>query len=131
MLNGLDGVHLRLIMEHCKKGEGDCDSDRDCARGLRCAHDRMRIPGVRNTGAIKWGRDFCYDPNDSTLDGTDALTFLNGSNYDRIVETKSNLNQANQAGVFYRAGNNRLLTKKAYLHENFPYWTFIRYANRS
>ena len=46
-----------------QKGEGDCDSDRDCARGLRCAHDRMRIPGVRNTGAIKWGRDFCYDPN--------------------------------------------------------------------
>ena len=102
--------------------EGDCDSDRDCARGLRC-QQRMRIPGVRNTGAIKWGRDFCYDPNDSTLDGTDALTFINGSNYDRIVETKSNLNQANQAGVFYRAGNNRLLTKTAYC-KAFPILDF-------
>ena len=114
-----------------QKGEGDCDRDRDCAKGLKCAHDRMQIPGVRNTGAIKWGRDFCYDPNDNVLDGTDALTFMNGSNFDRIIETKSSLSEANREGVYYRAGNNRLLTKAAYMHENFPYWTFIRYANRS
>tara|TARA_B100001121_G_C18439385_1_gene503026 strand:- start:19 stop:717 length:699 start_codon:yes stop_codon:yes gene_type:complete len=114
-----------------KKGEGDCDSDRDCAPGLKCAHDKLNIPGVRNTGVIKWGRDFCYDPNDSILDGTDALTFINGSNFDRIIETKTSLSQANREGVFYQAGNDRVLTKTAYMHENFPYWTFIRRASRS
>ena len=114
-----------------KKGKGDCDSDRDCKPGLKCAHDKMRLPGVRNTGAIKWGRDFCYDPNDNALDGTDSLTFLNGSNFDRIIETKTSLSQANRLGLFYKSGNDRLLTKTAYMHENFPYWTFIRRASRS
>ena len=114
-----------------QKGEGDCDSDRDCAPGLKCAHDKMKIPGVRNTGAIKWGRDFCYDPNDSVLDGTDSLTFKNGSNFDNILETKISLSQANKEGVFYKRANGRLLTKKAYMHPNFPYWTFIRRASRS
>ena len=114
-----------------QKGEGDCDSDRDCAPGLKCAHDKMNIPGVRNTGAIKWGRDFCYDPKDTILDGTDMLKFLNGSNFDRIIETKSNLNEANRNGTFYKSGNDRVLTKNAYMHEKFPYWTFIRRASRS
>lgn len=113
------------------KGQGDCDSDRDCKPGLKCAHDKMRLPGVRNTGAIKWGRDFCYDPNDNALDGTDSLTFLNGSNFDRIIETKTSLSHANRLGLFYKSGNDRLLTKTAYMHENFPYWTFIRRASRS
>ncbi len=61
----------------------------------------------------------------------DSLLFLDGSNFDRIIETKSSLSQANSEGVFYRTGNNRLLTKKAYMHENFPYWTFIRRASVS
>ena len=59
------------------------------------------------------------------------LKFLNGSNFDRIIETKSDLNQANRKGTFYKSGNDRILTKNAYMHENFPYWTFIRRASRS
>ena len=34
------------------------------------------------------------------------LTFMNGSNFDRIIETKSSLSEANREGVYYRAGNN-------------------------
>ena len=114
-----------------QKGQGDCDNDRDCGPGLKCAHDKSQISGIRNTGAIRGGRDFCYDPNDSVLGGTDGITFLNGSNFDTIVETKNSLNQANQLGNFYKSGNNRFLTKNAFMHENFPYWTFIRRAQKS
>ena len=46
------------------------------------------------------------------------LKFLNGSNFDRIIETKSNLNEANRNGTFYKSGNDRVLTKNAYMHEN-------------
>ena len=90
MLDGLVGVLHSKGRGGLQKGEGDCDSDRDCV-GLKCAHDKTNIPGVRNTGAIKWGVIF-VTPKDSTLDGTDMLKFLNGSNFDRIIETESNLN---------------------------------------
>lgn len=114
-----------------QKGQGDCDNDRDCGPGLKCAHDKSQIPGIRNTGLIRGGRDFCYDPADSVLGGTDGIIFLDGSNFDTIIETKNSLSQANQLGNFYRSGNNRFLTKNAYMHEHFPYWTFIRRAQKS
>ena len=112
-----------------QKGEGDCDSDRDCAGNLRCYHDRI-APGLKNTGAWRYGRDFCYDPNDSVLDGTDAIRFKNGSIFDTVVETTSNLSDANRSGKFYRSGNYKMLTKQAYMTENFPYWSFLRKAER-
>ena len=49
-----------------QKGEGDCDSDTDCAEGLKCLHDQTSIPGVISNGVVVSQRDFCYDPIDGT-----------------------------------------------------------------
>ena len=53
------------------KGEGDCDSDADCAPGLKCGHDGMNkdgVPGLKdgNNKVVPNARirDYCYDPND-------------------------------------------------------------------
>jgi hypothetical protein len=116
-----------------QKGEGDCDSDRDCRPGLKCFQrdGNEKVPGVRNTGDLTWEGDFCYDPNDSVLEGTDGLIISNGSNFDTIIETKNNLKDANRLGTFYKSGKNRILTKQAFMHEDFPFWLFIRRAERS
>ena len=114
-----------------KKGQGDCDSDRDCAPGLKCAHDKTSIPGVRRTSALKWGRDFCYDPNDNILSGTDGLKLLSGSPFDSLIETTNSLSKANKSGLLYKSDNDRIITKKAFMHENFPYWSFLRMAKIS
>lgn len=51
----------------CDIGEGDCDSDAECADGLKCFQRNVRrsIPGLYvehlPTQFDNW--DFCYDPN--------------------------------------------------------------------
>jgi len=42
---------------------GDCDSDHDCAPGLKCffRQDSRNIPGCLGSG--KSGMDYCYDPS--------------------------------------------------------------------
>ena len=109
-------------------GEGDCDRDSDCRPGLKCGQDKTSLPGVYNTGAMGRGRDFCYDPN--SMSGVDHLRFLSGSPFDRTLRASSSLSYANSKGMFYQKGRDRILTKNAYLHENFPYWQFLRIAER-
>ena len=117
------------------KGYGDCDSDRDCGPGLKCAQDPRRLAGVVDGGAIfpnRWGagRDFCYDPNDQAFSGnTDVLSFLDGSPFDNIVQTTTSSSTSNSKGYFFKVGTKRYLTKQAFMNENFPYWLFIRTAS--
>ena len=52
-----------------KKGHGDCDNDKDCAPGLKCGHgeNTKSLPGIKNVSQhLRYGRDFCYKPNDTT-----------------------------------------------------------------
>ena len=119
------------------RGYGDCDVDADCGPGLKCAQDKTKISGLIDSGAITpntWGggRDFCYDPNDaqfSSGDGRDTLSFLSGSPFDNIVQTATSMSVANSKGYFLKLGNNRYLTKQAFMNENFPYWLFLRTAS--
>lgn len=116
------------------KGHGDCDSDRDCGPGLKCWENPRRIPGVVDTGAItpnSWGagRDFCYDPKDVALGGSgDALSFMEGSPFDNVIQTSNSTSIASSKGYFFVAGGTKFLTKQAFLNEDFPYWLFLRVA---
>ena len=116
------------------KGHGDCDSDRDCGPGLKCWQNPRSIPGVVDTGAIRpnrWGagRDFCYDPNDVAMGGGgDTLSFMGGSPFDSIIQTSNSTSVANSKGYFFASGGRKFLTKQAFLHEDFPYWLFLRVA---
>ena len=58
----------------------------------------------------------------------DALTFLNGSPFDSIIQSSNSSSVAKSKGYFYLAGNKRYLSKQAFLHEDFPYWLFLRVA---
>ena len=120
--------HERNARGRIKAGEGDCDRDSDCAPGLKCGQNKTKLPGVYNTGAMRGGRDFCYDPN--SMSGVDHLKFLNGSPFDSTLRASRSLNYANSKGMFYQKGNDKILTKNAYLHEHFPYWQFLRIAAR-
>ena len=213
-----------------RAGEGDCDRNSDCAPGLVCGHNSTRLPGVRNTGVMGSGRDFCYNPNALTSSQSrssanytvrskntncpagmeitnhsechnaisklglksnpwwhgnhpnipkgctwtdavmgnrsrgslshwnawtssagsprfdlhpicksitsvpasgDLLKFLSGSPFDTLVGgTKSTAN-ANNRGLFWKYGNERYLTKHAFMNENFPYWHFLRTAEKN
>ena len=42
------------------------------------------------------------------------------------MPTKSSVSAANSSGRFYKAGNNFIVTKQAYMNEDFPYWKLIR-----
>jgi len=39
------------------------------------------------------------------------------------------MSNANSKGHFLKLGNNRYLTKQAFMNENFPYWLFLRTAS--
>jgi hypothetical protein len=47
----------------CGVCQGDCDSDSDCAGGLKCMqrNGNQPVPGCVGSGFV--GEDFCYDPN--------------------------------------------------------------------
>ena len=48
----------------CYVGESDCDSDKDCAPGLKCfQRTGGSVPGVFGLEKIDAAYDFCYDPN--------------------------------------------------------------------
>ena len=111
-----------------KAGEGDCDGGRNpCAPGLKCGHNKTNLPGVRNTGVMGRGRDFCYDPNGGGLSG--SIMFVNGSSFDSIIGSSTSMSNARRQGLFYSSGGVRYLDKNIYLHENFPYWQFLRTAS--
>ena len=65
--NGKDGDHNAGI------GTGDCDSDKDCAPGLKCGQDPHRTEntiGLRGShGKIGSGQDYCYDPEFAGMNG--------------------------------------------------------------
>ena len=114
------------------EGQGDCDYDSDCKYGLRCKQNPTSLPGVNGNGLFGGGRDFCYDPNKEGIPGaSDYLIFKNGSPFDTLVGTSGNVSQANNSGNFARMGNDKIITKQAYMHEKFPYWYFIRVASRN
>lgn len=48
----------------CQVGEGDCDRDSDCAKGLKCYQrsNGETIPGLDGLGLVPYNSDFCYDP---------------------------------------------------------------------
>ena len=73
------------------------------------------------------GRDFCYDPNGGGL--SDSIIFVNGSAFDQIIPSTSSLSNARRQGFFYSSGGVRYIDKNIYLHENFPYWLFLRVAS--
>ena len=53
--------------KQCGACQGDCDSDRDCGRGLKCfqRNDKTRVPGceVGASGDVKT-YDYCVSPRD-------------------------------------------------------------------
>ena len=117
-------------------GEGDCDRDSDCGPGLKCGHNKYSIAGIRNTGypsgGFGGGRDFCYDPNATNFGASgDFLKFTGGSPFDTLIGTSTSLNTANSRGEFYKVGKDRYLSKQAFTHESFPYWHFIRTAEKN
>ena len=112
------------------KGHGDCDSDRDCGPGLKCAQNPKRLSGVIDNGDFDGSRDFCYDPKDAILNGSsDSLTLLNGSPFDDILPSTTSISTAIEKGHLFKTGNNKYITKEIFLHENFPYWLFLRVAS--
>jgi hypothetical protein len=44
--------------------EGDCDSDSDCKKGLKCfhRHNLEPVPGCKGDKSSYSGKDFCYKP---------------------------------------------------------------------
>lgn len=111
-----------------KAGEGDCDgSSSPCAPGLKCGHNKTNLPGVKNTGAMGRGRDFCYDPNGGGIN--DSIIFLNGSTFDEIIPSTTSIADARRQGFFYSSSGVKYLDKNIYLHENFPFWLFLRTAS--
>jgi hypothetical protein len=113
-----------------KKGEGDCDRDSHCAPGLKCAHNPRQLLGVSDPGNVmRGGRDFCYDPLDTSLQRGEALKFMPGSNMAYIPGTTSR-ERAENEGTFIISDKNFYLTKKAYQTEDFPYWLFLNAAEK-
>ena len=109
------------------EGQGDCDRDSDCAGNLKCAQNPYSLPGVNGNGLFGGGRDFCYDPTKYGLPSSgDYLIFTEGSPFRVTMPTKSSVSSANSSGRFYKAGNNFIVTKEAYMNEDFPYWKLIR-----
>ena len=57
----MESISIRAYNGTLQKGEGDCDRDRDCAKGLKnvhmveCKYLELEIQEPLN------GRDFCYD----------------------------------------------------------------------
>lgn len=52
------------------KGEGDCDTDDDCAYDLKCfqrENHGPNIPGVIVPRDLPHNHDYCYDPRDRVL----------------------------------------------------------------
>lgn len=105
-----------------KKGEGDCDSDRDCKPGLKCGHDSYSLPGINRAG-LGGSRDFCYNPMDKYLN--DALKIKSGSVMSTIIGQSSNKNIVKRDGLLLKRGNNLYLTKEAFISDSFPYWIFL------
>lgn len=52
--------------DKCEKGEGDCDSDRECKTGLKCfqRENGEQVPGVIIPSGFPKDTDVCYDPQD-------------------------------------------------------------------
>ena len=109
------------------EGQGDCDSDRDCKGNLKCAQNPSSLPDIKSNGLLGGGRDFCYDHTKYGLPNNgDYLLFMEGSPFIKAITSKSTIVSANNSGRFYKAGDNFILTKQAYLQEDFPYWKLIR-----
>ena len=109
------------------EGQGDCDSDRDCAGNLKCAQNPSNLPGVKSNGLLGGGRDFCYDYKKYGLPNSgDYLLFMEGSPFVNAIPSKSTIVSANNSGRYFKAGSNYILTKQSYLQEDFPYWKLIR-----
>ena len=51
---------------------------------------------------------------------------MEGSPFRVTMPAKSSISSANNSGRFFKAGNNYIVTKQAYMHEDFPYWKLIR-----
>ena len=131
---GGDKVNARWLgwndwLRNEPEGQGDCDRDSDCAGNLKCAQNPYSLPGVNANGLFGGGRDFCYDPTKYGLpsDG-DYLLFMKDSPFEIAMPSKSSITEANSSGRFYKAGDNLVVTKAAYMSENFPYWKLIRIA---
>jgi hypothetical protein len=74
--------HRQLEVQVCLKGnngkpatafplqkcQGDCDNDDECAGSLKCLQRRSDepVPGCTGLTDNMNGRDFCYDPSDSS-----------------------------------------------------------------
>jgi len=122
------GWNERPYRGRIQAGQGDCDYDGDCAPGLKCGHDSANLPGVRNTGAMGRGRDFCYDPKASSM--KDTILFTNKAFW-QIIPSTTSLSSASRNGQFYRTNKGYYLSKQAFMHESFPYWSFLRVASRN
>jgi hypothetical protein len=78
------GVNSCTASNKCNQCEGDCDSDKDCAAGLKC-FQRSRhnpVPGCGGQGA--WGWDYCYKPSETVKTWHDI--FLHASACDTKKE---------------------------------------------
>jgi len=112
-----------------KKGEGDCDSDANCATGLKCHQNPSSLPGIDSNNVMHSGRDFCYDPLDEELEKGNILKFTQSSSMKSYIGISNNKEQAEKEGKFFIKNNDLYLTKKAFDTQNFPYWSFLHAAD--
>ena len=58
---------------HAGIGTGDCDTDKDCAPGLKCGQDPHRTKNTKGLkgshGKMGSGQDYCYDPEFAGMNG--------------------------------------------------------------
>lgn len=57
----------------------------------------------------------------------DSILIKNTAFFD-IVPSTASLSRANREGHLYRTSEGYFLNKKMFMHQNFPYWSFIRTA---
>ena len=58
----------------------------------------------------------------------EIIYFYGRFNFRVTMPAKSSISAANSSGRFFKAGNNYIVTKQAYMNEDFPYWKLIRVA---
>ncbi|GKY96987.1 hypothetical protein MPSEU_000657600 [Mayamaea pseudoterrestris] len=82
--------------------QGDCDSDSECATGLKCFQrsGTQAVPGC--SGASKYsGTDFCYDPKSSSSNGgTSGGTSGGGTSSGNLPQVSTKGNNKNPSSAF-------------------------------
>ena len=86
--------------QRCDVCEGDCDSDSDCATGLKCHQRRTStatVLGCAGTGYVKTAsdHDYCYDPDADATTSSRAGTVCDSTDMENLIS---------EVDRFYKSG---------------------------